>query len=113
MNQRINKILFDIIDSINSINDYIKDNKDFNYYQNNKLIRRAVERELEIIGEAVNRILKIEPKIQISNARKIVDARNWVIHGYDKVDDVLVWGIIIKYLPKLKAEVDAIIKNFN
>lgn len=51
------------------------------------MVKRAVERELEIIGEAINRILYIEPDIGISEARRIVDLRNWVIHGYDKVDD--------------------------
>ncbi len=43
----------------------------------------------------------------IENARKIVDTRNWVIHGYDKVDDVIIWGIISKHLPKLKEEIEA------
>ena len=54
------------------------------------------QKEIEIIGEAMSRILKLNPNIQIKNARKIVDTRNWVIHGYDKVDDVLIWGIISK-----------------
>lgn len=53
----------------------------------------------------MNRILKIEPDYQIENARQIVDTRNWVIHGYDKVDDVIIWGIISKHLPKLQEEV--------
>jgi len=48
----------------------------------------------------MNRILKIEPDFQIENARQIVDTRNWVIHGYDKVDDVVVWGIVSNHLPK-------------
>ncbi|MDA3906934.1 MAG: DUF86 domain-containing protein [Bacteroidales bacterium] len=49
--------------------------------------------------------------IKIENARRIVDARNWVIHGYDKVDDVVIWGIIVKHLPNLKIEITAIIEN--
>jgi len=65
-----------------------------------------IERELEIIGEAMNRIMKIAPEIQIENARQIVDARNWVIHGYNKVDDVVIWGIISIHIPKLKKEIE-------
>ncbi len=76
--------------SINSINDYLGTTKNFFEYQNNKLLRRGVEREIEIIGEAMSRILKIDPTINIKNTRQIVDTRNWVIHGYDKVDDVVI-----------------------
>lgn len=64
-----------------------------------------MERELEIIGEATNRILRLDENIDITNARRIVDLRNWVIHGYDKVDDVIIWGIISKDLPLLKEQV--------
>jgi uncharacterized protein with HEPN domain len=69
-------------------------------------LRRGVEREIEIIGEAMNRIMKIAPEIEIEHARQIVDARNWVIHGYDKVDDVVIWGIVSIHLPKLKKEIE-------
>jgi len=65
-----------------------------------------VERELEIIGEATNRILKIDGSIAISNARRIVDLRNRVIHAYDAVDDVIVWSVVVKSLPGLKQEIN-------
>ena len=106
----IQKYLFDIQLSINSIYDYLGEKRDFNTYQNNKLLRRGIERELEIIGEAANRILKIDSTIKIDNARKIVDLRNWVIHGYDKIDDVIIWGIISKQLPLLKSQVDELLQ---
>lgn len=73
------------------------------------MLRRGIERELEIIGEAANRILKIDPNVNIDNARKIVDLRNWVIHGYDKVDDVIIWGIVSRQLPILKEQVDKLL----
>lgn len=111
MELKIQKYLFDISTSINSINEFIGDKKDFNAYLSNKLLRRAVERELEIIGEAVNCILSIDNNIPLDNARKIVDLRNWVIHGYDKVDDVIIWGIVVNHLPKLKEQVDELIKE--
>ena len=107
---RIEKYLYDIKESINSIEEYLEDNRDFFEYQKNKLLRRGIERELEIIGEAINRLLKIKSDIEISEARRIVDLRNWVIHGYDKVDDVIIWGIISKDIPKLKKQVDKLLK---
>lgn len=87
------------------------DKRDFNDYKSNKLLRRGIERELEIVGEATNRILKIDKQISISNSRRIVDLRNWLIHGYDTIDDVLIWGIILKDLPKLRDEVNELISN--
>ena len=111
MQRELLKYLLDIQESIDSIYEYLEDNWDFNYYKSNKLLRRGVERELEIIGEATNRILKIEDKIEISNSRRIVDLRNWVIHGYDKVDDVIIWGIVSKDIPELKKQVNNLIKK--
>jgi uncharacterized protein with HEPN domain len=69
MNSDVVKYLFDIKTSIDSIEDFIGEKKDFTLYQNNKQLRRAVERELEIIGEALNRILKIDATIEIENSR--------------------------------------------
>jgi uncharacterized protein with HEPN domain len=111
MKREIKKYLFDIKTSIDSIFDFLGEKRDFYEYQNNKLLRRGIEREIEIIGEAMNRIMKINPEIQIENARQIVDTRNWVIHGYDKVDDVVIWGIISIHLPKLKKEIEEYLAN--
>ncbi len=80
-------------------------NETLTKYLENKLLRRAVEREIEIIGEAIHRARKVDPELQIEHARRIVDARNRVIHGYDKIDDVIIWGIVMNYLPKLQAEI--------
>lgn len=109
MPHRIEKYLYDIKESIDSIDEYLGDKRDFFEYKRNKLLRRGVERELEIIGEAINRILEINPDIEISEARRIVDLRNWVIHGYDKVDDTIIWGIISRDLPQLKKQVDKLL----
>jgi len=109
MPHRIEKYLYDIKESIDSIEEYLGDKRDFFEYQNNKLLRRGIERELEIIGEAINRILSINSEIEISEARRIVDLRNWVIHGYDKVDDVIIWGIISRDIPKLKTQVERLL----
>ena len=111
MKREIKKYLFDIKTSIDSINEYLGESRDFFKYQENKLLRRGIEREIEIIGEATNRILKYDKSIRIENSRQIVDARNWVIHGYDKVDDVVIWGIVTKHLPKLKIEIEALLEK--
>lgn len=111
MKREIKKHLFDIKISIESIDEYLGEERDFFEYQRKKLLRRGIEREIEIIGEAMSRILKLDPNIQIKNARKIVDTRNWVIHGYDKVDDVLIWGIISKNLPELKIEINNLLEE--
>ena len=85
--------------------------RDFKRYESNKLLRRAVERELEIIGETTNRIIKIQPDIDISDSRRIVNLRNLVIHSYDNVDNIIIWGIIDKDLPRLKQQVLALLKT--
>jgi uncharacterized protein with HEPN domain len=70
-----------------------------------------VERELEIIGEAVNNLLKINPAIPISFARIVVDLRNRIIHAYDNVNDTLIWKIIMKDIPLLLQEVQQLLKE--
>ncbi|QCW99167.1 DUF86 domain-containing protein [Aggregatimonas sangjinii] len=109
MQREVLKYLFDMKEAIDSIYEYIGETKDFKSYVSNKLVRRAVERELEIIGEATNRILRIDAAIEISNSRRIVDLRNWVIHGYDKVDDTIIWGILSKDIPQLRNQVEKLI----
>ena len=73
------------------------------------MLRRAIEREFEIIGEAMNRIDKLDSTIKISGKFQIIGMRNRVIHSYDKVDDEIVWGTIIRHLPLLKAEVETLL----
>jgi len=73
------------------------------------LLRRAIERNIEIIGEAMNRILRIDESIAIINARKIVDARNYIIHGYDSLSPDILWSMVINHLPRLKKEVVALL----
>jgi len=73
------------------------------------MLKRAIERNLEIIGEAANRILARNPDIEITNARKIVNLRNLIIHSYDSISDENIWAIVIKNLPELKKEIDQLI----
>lgn len=88
---------------------YLRKMEDFNIYVSNKMLLRAIEREFEIIGEAINRIEKIDSSITISSKKQIISMRNRVIHGYDKIDNEIVWGTIVRHLPKLKEEVKNLI----
>ncbi|MFV8393714.1 DUF86 domain-containing protein [Flavobacterium sp. LB2P6] len=107
MDNNIKTWLYDILNSINEIENYFIDTpKEFKVYENDVRTKRAVERNIEIIGEAMNRILKEDSEIIISNSRKIVDIRNRIIHGYDSVSDDVIWGIVIRHLPILKKEVE-------
>ena len=108
MINKTRKYLFDILESIQSIEEFLE-GIDFFQYQKNKMARRAVERELEIIGEAMNALLQIEKDIRITSAKRIIGMRNRVIHGYDKIDDGVIWGTIKKHLPILKKEVKKIL----
>ena len=80
-------------------------------YDTNYLLQDAVERNVITIGEAMNSLLKIYPEIEISNARKIVDARNKLTHGYDEIENLQIWNILIKHLPILKIEVEKLIQQ--
>jgi len=111
MQLKIQKYLFDIQISIDSIYEYLGQQRNFDVYLANKQLRRSVERELGIIGEAVCRIVQLAPNIPIGNARKIVSLRNRVIHAYDNVDNETVWSVIINHLPKLKMDVDKLLKH--
>lgn len=75
------------------------------------MLKRAIERNLEIIGEAMNRILKrdISFENKIANAKSIIGLRNQVIHAYDNISDENIWSILIIHLPKLKSEVNHLI----
>ena len=66
---------------------------------------------MEIIGEAMSRILKVDRNIAITNSRKIVDARNYIIHGYDSLSADILWSIVINHLPKLKEEVRTLMEQ--
>ena len=112
MDDDIKSWLYDILSSINEIESYYIDTpKMFEIYQNDLRTKRAVERNIEIIGEAMSRILKHDNKIEISNKRKIVDVRNRIIHGYDSVSDDVIWGIVVKNLPVLQIEVEKLLNE--
>lgn len=106
MDNDIQTWLYDILQSIKEIESYF-DNKPKNIeeYISDIKTKRAIERDLEIIGEAANRILTKDKSFRLTNIEKIIGTRNRIIHGYDKISDELIWSIVINHIPKLKGEV--------
>ena len=112
MNKKHQKWLYDINISIQEIEGFLEENgKIFEIYKNNLLLKKAIERNLEIIGEAVNRIIKEDPNIRIENAKSIIGLRNFIIHSYDNITDETIWAIVINHLPKLKTDVLKLLKE--
>ncbi len=106
MDNDIKTWLFDILQSINEIDSYYENKpRIFEEYVSDIKTKRAIERDLEIIGEAANRILKKDKNFKLDNVEKIISTRNRIIHGYDKISDDLIWSIVINHLSKLKNEV--------
>lgn len=104
--------LYDILNAISEIESFFNDaSKEFAKYKADLKTKRAVERNVEIIGEAMSRVLKKDQSIVITNSRKLVDTRNRIIHAYDAVSDDIIWGIIIKHLPILKQEIENLLNN--
>lgn len=112
MDNDIKTWLFDILNAINEIDSFFAERPiEFSDYQSDLRTRRAVERNIEIIGEAMNRILKKDNSIEITDLRKFVDVRNRIIHGYDSVSDEIIWGIVVRSLPILQAEVETLLNE--
>ena len=112
MDNEIKTWLYDILQSINEVESYFTDRpKKFEEFVSDLRTKRAVERNIEIIGEAVNRILKRDKHFELNNAQKIIGTRNRIAHTYDKITDDLIWSIIINSLPKLKIEVENLLKQ--
>lgn len=109
METNIKKLLTDIQQSILRIEQYTASLNNITEYSSNTLVQNAVERNIEIIGEATNAILKINAEISISSARKIVNTRNQLIHGYDAVDVAMIWSIVRNHIPILKQEVETLL----
>ncbi|UCS91977.1 DUF86 domain-containing protein [Echinicola marina] len=112
MDDRIEKCLYDVAFAIEEIEAFIKeyDVNTFFDYKAHLMLKRAVERNLEIIGEAVKRILKRNPAYEkrITQSKAIISLRNHVIHAYDGISDENIWSILINHLPKLKREINSL-----
>lgn len=109
MNQKLLKYLLDIQSVIGEL-ESIMDRVDHNYetFQKDFMAIRAVERDLEIIGEAINKINRLDPTIHIDHSRDIIGLRNLISHAYDSIDVRILWSVLKKDLPLLKEQVESI-----
>ena len=98
--------LYDILKAADAISGFIAD-ADFDSYIENDLVRSAVERKLEIIGEALSQFAKVDAELaaQVSRLRDIIAFRNIIAHGYASLDHSVVWRAHNESLPALRAEV--------
>ena len=112
MDRKQRKYLFDILSSIIEIESFMADRpKEYATFCNDTLFRRGVERNIEIMGEAMNQLLKLNPNVNITSARKIVDTRNFVIHAYDSLRPDILWAIVVNHIPLLKQEVETLLSD--
>lgn len=112
MDKKIKKYLEDIILAIQEIETFLDQRpRQFQIFLEDTMFRRAIEREIGIIGEAVTKILQLDPNIEISNARKIKGTRNYIVHSYDTLDEATIWGIVINHIPELKVEVMGLLEQ--
>lgn len=100
MDINIKTWLLDIQQCIEEIFEFLGNKRDFIAYQKDVKTKKAIERDLEIIGEAVNRILKSDNSFPLNNAKNIVGTRNRIIHSCDNISDEVIWTIVCRELPK-------------
>ncbi len=99
------KFLEDILLAISDLEEFIGDEKRFEYFNNNSMLKAATERKFEIIGEALRKFSSLNQQIEISHSREIIGLRNKIAHAYDSIDYAQLWSIIINHVPRLKSEV--------
>jgi uncharacterized protein with HEPN domain len=104
--------LEEILQAIGDTALFLKGIGSYAEYAENLIARRAVERELEIVGEAMNQLLLEYPDIAIPESRQIIGMRNRIIHGYARIDNALVYKTAIENVPLLKAHVIALMEKF-
>jgi uncharacterized protein with HEPN domain len=103
---RAKKLLYDIQQAADAIASFVEGKTPEDYLRD-LLLRSGVERQFQIIGEALNRLSKVEPELvaQIEDFRDIISFRNILVHGYDVVTDEIVWANATGKLPSLRATV--------
>ena len=106
----VRKYLFDIAEACDLIAEFVSEKK-FSDYQRDRMLRSAVERQFEIVGEALLGLLRVAPdlKARVSDTRRIVAFRNRLIHGYASIADEVVWGVIETNLDVLRREIAQLI----
>lgn len=114
MDDYIAVYLYDIKRAIEDVESFFVDYPmRYDVFEKDYLRRSAVERKAEIMGEAINRILKIQRDFPLPNAKAIIDTRNRIIHGYDSVKPDFLWSLVLRHIPQLKLDIERIITQYN
>ena len=108
MTEKSKKYLSDVLMAIELIEEFVVGFQDFTLYDKDRKTQSAVERQLAIIGEALNQFKKLEPQINIENDKQIISFRNRLVHAYDSLDNSMIWVIISRHLNPLKIEIQAL-----
>ncbi len=111
MTDTARKYLSDIVRAILLIEEFTRDTRGFAAYQHDLKTKSAVERQLGIVGEAVNQYRREAPEQPLTHTKPMVDFRNRLIHAYDSLDDSIVWVILNNHLPVLKSEVNTLLDS--
>ena len=112
MDNYTQKYLEDVLTACKEVSSFFENQpKLFENFKDDTLRQRAVERNVEIMWEAINQMLKRNPDVALTNAKVIVSTRNRVIHGYDSVTPEFLWSLIIKHIPLLQQEVETLLQN--
>ena len=99
----------DVLAACEEVESFFGDEKVFADFQTDILRQRAVERNVEIMGEAINHLLKQAPEIVLDKAKAIVATRNRIIHAYDNVTPEFLWSLVINHIPKLHQDVQQLL----
>ncbi|MBD5214186.1 MAG: DUF86 domain-containing protein [Bacteroidales bacterium] len=113
-NEAILTYLQDILDAITDLQSCFVDFPNrYDLFEHDIMRKCVVERKVEIMGEALNRIRKIDPELAIPNARAIIDTRNRIIHAYDNVHPEFLWSLVIRHIPVLKTDIEQLLKQLD
>lgn len=113
VNESVLTYLQDVLDAISDIESCFKDFPNrYDLFEKDMMRKCVVERKVEIIGEAINRIRKVDDSLIIPNARAIVDTRNRIIHAYDNVQADFLWSLVKRHIPRLKIDIEAVMSQY-
>ena len=109
MTDKGKKYLTDVLMAIELVEEFTVGINDYNSYDSDLKTQSAVERQLAIIGEALNHFRRTEPSTPIENDRQIISFRNRLVHAYDNLDNSIIWAILTRHLNPLKSEVQRLL----
>lgn len=111
--EKIMTYLQDVLDAINDLQScFVGFPNRYDLFEKDIMRKCVVERKVEIMGEAINRIKKTDSSVVIPNARAIIDTRNRIIHAYDNVQPEFLWSLVLRHIPELKKDIERILDEF-